>query len=142
MIVYLDTSALLKLYLAEPESAEVRRLVQAADLLCTHLITYAEMRAALARAVRLQRLPAEELQRLVAQLDVDWDTLRTTVPDGAMVRRAGVLAERFDLRGYDSVHLAAAEAVFAAAGEAKFLMAVYDGQLAEAARSLGMAVSG
>ncbi|MEJ2087139.1 MAG: PIN domain-containing protein [Gammaproteobacteria bacterium] len=50
MIVYLDTSALLKLFVEEPESSQIRETVEKA-IPVTHLVTYAEMRAALARNV-------------------------------------------------------------------------------------------
>ena len=48
MILYLDTSAFLKLYLEESRSDAVRGLVARAAAIYTHLIAYAEMRAALA----------------------------------------------------------------------------------------------
>lgn len=142
VIAYLDTSAFLKLYIAEPESDAVRALLADAFTLCTHLITYAEMRAALAKAVRTRRLAPDLVHHLVTDLERDWQTLRIVVPDEAMIRRAGALAEQYDLRGYDSVHLAAAEAVFGMAGSRNFRMAVYDGQLVAAATSLGMRVLG
>ena len=46
MTVYLDTSSLVKLYVAEPESESVRRLVENADIVATAAIAYAEARAA------------------------------------------------------------------------------------------------
>lgn len=50
MIVYLDTSAFLKLYLDEDGGDQTREAIDKAGVICTHLITYVEMRAALARA--------------------------------------------------------------------------------------------
>jgi uncharacterized protein len=48
---------------------------------------------------------------------------------------------QFRLRGYDSVHLAAAEAVWTQVGTAaEFRFAVFDTGLAAAARALGMEV--
>ena len=49
-MLYLDTSALAKLYVREPETSEVRRLVGAnSGLVFTSIVTYAEMLAVLAR---------------------------------------------------------------------------------------------
>lgn len=59
MILYLDTSAYLKLYVQEAESDRLRTVVGEA-FICTHAICYAEMRAGLARAQRMRRLSAEE----------------------------------------------------------------------------------
>ncbi|MDD3677159.1 type II toxin-antitoxin system VapC family toxin [Thauera propionica] len=140
LIVYLDPSAFLKLYIPEPESGAVRDLVSAATVLCTHLIGYAEMRAALSRAARIQRLDSDALHELAAQFERDWETLRIIVPDSVMVRRAGALAEQLQLRGYDSVHLAAAEAVAQATLGGDFRMAVFDKSLGQAARTLGLSV--
>ena len=46
MIVYLDTSALVKLYVQEVGSTEVRRAVARADLVATSLVAYVEARSA------------------------------------------------------------------------------------------------
>ena len=48
MTLYLDTSSLVKLYVAEAESESVRRLVDDADIVATAAIAYPEARAALA----------------------------------------------------------------------------------------------
>jgi len=50
--LYLDTSSLVKLYVAEPESESIRRLVADADIVATAAIAYPEARAALARRRR------------------------------------------------------------------------------------------
>jgi predicted nucleic acid-binding protein len=57
-----------------------------------------------------------------------------------LVRRAGDLAERFGLRGYDSVHLAAAEAVWRELPGVEFRVVVFDEKLTAAARAMGIPV--
>ena len=52
MILYLDTSSLVKLYVDEPGSEDVLRLVDQAELVTTSVVAYAEARAALARRRR------------------------------------------------------------------------------------------
>ena len=52
MILYCDTSALIKLYIAETGSAEVRKLSTAAEAVAACRIACAEAHAALARRVR------------------------------------------------------------------------------------------
>ena len=57
----------------------------------------------------------------------------------SLVRRAADFAGRYRLRGYDSVHLAAAEAAFEVLrGSAPFHFAVFDAQLGAAARQTGI----
>ena len=138
MILYLDTSAFLKLYVAEPESPQIHQAVASAKVTCTHLLAYAEMRAGLTKAVREKRISAEELPYQVNAFEHDWAEMRIVEATEELIRRAGDLAERFGLRGYDSVHLAAAEAVWRAAPGVDFRVAVFDGGLAKAIQQLGM----
>lgn len=141
MIVYLDTSALLKLYLAEEGSRHVRDVVSTAALACTHLIAHAEVREGLARAVRTGRLGEDERMRQVRAFNTDWAALHTIAVDEPLVQRAGEHAERLALRGYDSVHLAAAERAFDGAGRpAAFMLATFDNDLCCGAEALGIPV--
>src|SRR5699024_5070067 len=100
MIVYLDTSAFLKLYLAEEGSKATQQLMNAATAVCAHLITYAEMCAALAQAVRMQRLTDDERTYQKNCFEKDWNALQVLPVDEPLVRRAGQLAEGFQLRGF------------------------------------------
>ena len=76
MILYLDTSAFLKLYVAEPESPQIHQVVAAAEVTCTYLLAYAEMRAGLAKAVREKRISAAELPYQVNAFEHDWAEMR------------------------------------------------------------------
>lgn len=55
MILYLDTSALVKLIISEPESEAVDALVAATEYVVTSVIAYAECRSAIPRAARSSR---------------------------------------------------------------------------------------
>lgn len=56
MIVYLDTSALVKLYVDEPGTQEVARWIQRATAVSTSRVSYVEARAAFARRYRERAL--------------------------------------------------------------------------------------
>jgi hypothetical protein len=56
MTLYLDTSSLVKLYVAEPGSEAVHKLVDAATVVATSTVAYTETRAALARRRRERAL--------------------------------------------------------------------------------------
>ncbi len=56
MILYVDSSAFAKRYLAEAGSREVEALVRQADVVGTALITRPEISAAIAKLVRLGSL--------------------------------------------------------------------------------------
>jgi len=106
MILYLDTSSLVKLYVDEPGSHGVQELVDRAELVTASVVAYAEARAALARRRRETGLTPAEHRRARVALDADWPRILTLDVSEPLARRAGDLAERHGLRGFDALHLA------------------------------------
>lgn len=106
MILYLDTSSLVKLYVQEPGTQQVEGLVERAELVATSVVAYAEARAALARRRRESGLTPAEYRRSRTALDADWPRLLTLEVSEPLARLAGDLAEREKLRGFDALHLA------------------------------------
>jgi predicted nucleic acid-binding protein len=107
-MLYLDTSALVKKYVEEPRSEEVRSCLTSHTMIATAAIARAEAAATFAKAVRLGTLE-ERSARAGHQLFVrEWRSyIRIRVTE-ALVTRADGIAWTFRLRGYDAVHLAAA----------------------------------
>jgi len=132
VILYLDTSALVKLYVEEAGSIAVSAAVHRATAVATARITYAEARAAFARHRRAGGLTPAELRRVVHQLDEEWGQYSTVEITDAVVRRAGALAERHALRAYDAVQLAAALDMRLAGASIEF--SSFDERLNRAAR--------
>jgi predicted nucleic acid-binding protein len=108
VILYLDSSTAVKLYVEEEDSASVERIVEAADRVSSSRIAYAEIRAAVAAAWRAGRLAEQSHRALVQAFDGDWRRYIRVSPSEAVIRLAGNLAEKHGLRGYDAVHLASA----------------------------------
>lgn len=138
MIAYFDTSALIPLLVDEPGSDRAARLWDEADNVVAVRLIYAEARAALAQATRTGRLSAADLSTAIDGLEGLYASLDLLEVDEDLVRRAGELAQHHALRGYDAVHLAAAERV---RDDATVLVAG-DRGLRGAAGALGMAVAG
>lgn len=136
MIVYLDTSALLPLLIEEPGSAITERLWGSATYVVSVRLMYAEARAALAQAARLARIRRAELASTVQALDGLYGQMDLVEVDDGLVRRAGELAEVHELRGYDAIHLAAADRL-----GPRTVFASGDQQLCIAARRHGLAVA-
>ena len=105
MILYLDTSSLVKLYVEEPGSHDVQRLVDRAEIVGTSAVAYAEAAAALARRKREKSLTIEEHRLARTGLDADWPRLLVLDATEPLARKAGGLAERYALRGFDAIHL-------------------------------------
>jgi predicted nucleic acid-binding protein len=137
VIAYFDTSAIVPLVVDEPGSHDAHRLWSLAERLVTVRLAYAEGRAALARAWRLDRLDRRGLRRAVAALDDVMDGMDLAEVTDSLVRDAGELAASRALRGYDAVHLAAARSFLA--DMAVFVAA--DHELCEAAAAEGFAVA-
>ncbi len=108
MILYLDTSALVKRYVAEPGSAEVAQVIETAQASGTSIITRAEMAAALGQAVRMHVLNHDAAALALQTFHEDWPGLVHVQVTEHVVARASRLAWDMGLRGYDAVHLAAA----------------------------------
>jgi len=108
MIVYLDTSSLVKLYIEEDESSKVDALVKSSEVTATSLVAYAEARAAFARRFREKAFPSDEYNRMKEFFDKDWSRYLILNVTEDMIRQAGNLAEKHALRGFDSIHLASA----------------------------------
>jgi uncharacterized protein len=108
---YIDTSALVKRYVAEVGSAWVRRMVArpVQDVIYTAALTEVEVCSALQRLVREGRLDTAQAQhltqRVLQHFTRRYQLIRITRP---IVAEAGRLVEGYPLRAYDAVQLACA----------------------------------
>ncbi len=138
MILYLDTSAWLKLYVDERGTQEVIAAVQSAELVAISRIAYAEARAALARVLREKRTTHAEHRKRIAALDTDYvEVLKVEVSE-EVVRQAGELAESHALRGFDAIQLASARWLARKTRKPVRLLA-FDKRVNKAAHALGLA---
>ena len=103
-LLYLDSSALVKLVREEPESAALRGFLADADLVSSELVL-TEVPRAIRRAAGVDpRLPAE---RLMAQAEALLDALALLPLDRGLLAAAGAFDET-TLRALDAIHLACA----------------------------------
>lgn len=136
MTLYLDTSSLVKLYVTEDGSETVHRLVAAANLVATSALAYPEARAAFARRRRERSLTAAAFAAAKKAFESEWPRFLVVDVSSDVYREAGAFAERFRLRAYDSVHLAAFATVARAAGVRETRFSSFDGSLNRAVQSL------
>lgn len=139
MILYLDTSALIKRYIQEPESPQVAEWIDDADAFCVSLIGRAEIAAALGRLKRMGALDEATANDTLNAFRDRWPTYVRLPVDEMTVARADELAWQHGLRGYDAVHLASAVLWREYLGEMVTLV-TYDRQLWAAAQAQGLAV--
>jgi len=139
LILYLDTSAWVKLYVSEAGSKELRAHTAKAKALAASVVAYPEARAAFARLKAQGISTAAKHQQRLAQLNLDWANLLRIELVPAVVRSAGDLAEVYGLRGFDSIHLASALWLQEKAGM-PLHFAVFDQRLRAAAEQAGLTV--
>jgi predicted nucleic acid-binding protein len=108
VILFVESSSMVKLYVEEADSEFVGSVVAEADRVAASWAAYVEVRAALAAARRAGRVTAADYRVAVGAFDADWERYARVEVSASIVRLAGDLAERHGLRGYDAVHLASA----------------------------------
>ena len=137
MILFCDTSALIKLYIVEAQSKELKRHVAQAEAVAVCRIAWAEAHAALSRRAREVPKDALLIEQAKTALAKDWPRFVVMEVNQPMVERAGEYADMFALRGYDGIQLAAAYEAGRVSGLPLFFAGFYT-RLNKAAKLLEM----
>lgn len=137
MIIYFDTSAIVPLVIEEASSLGASRLWDEADRVASSRLVYAEARAALAMARRMDRIDDDQLRTAVQDFESLHEQLDIVEITERLVRDAGSLAQQYALRGYDAVHLASAQVLH----DPDMVLASGDQHLLAAAQALGIATT-
>ncbi len=116
-MTYLDTSALIKRFVAEKGTQWVSALVTGAEPVATAKIAYAEVYAGLSRRRRIGDLSAGQYARACREFEGDWPAYLQVDLRDEILRLARDLIQRHPLRGFDAVHLASALSLRDALGE-------------------------
>jgi len=124
-VIYVDSSALVKLVVEEAESTSLRDvLATGADQLSSAIIEVEVVRAVRRVAPEL----SEKADEVVAQVNV--------IEVSDTIRARAALLEPVTLRSLDALHLATAIQI----GDALDAVVTYDARMAAAATSLGLVV--
>ena len=133
MTTYVDSSALMKRYVSEPDSATAIALLATDQVLVTSWLTMVEVRRNLARLLRGSALTTAR-----RQLVADLDAMALVDIDESTCSSAAQIAENLGVRSIDSIHLATAQRLLIPA----LPFITFDHRQAQAARSLGFGVLG
>jgi uncharacterized protein len=133
MPLYVDTSALLKRYLEEPDSDAAEALLVGDFAWFSGRHTYVEVRRNLARAVA-----GEDLVRIRDVFEADWRRTTVVELDEITCRLAADIGEQTGLRSLDSLHIGAA----ARLGPDVLSFLTFDIRQAQVARQMGFVVLG
>jgi uncharacterized protein len=136
VILYLDTSALVKRYFRESFSDDVILQWKAATEIVISSVAYAEALAAFYRKKREAGLKKAGAKKILDAFRLDWNSfIRVEVNDGLDEYLDRIL-ERYPLRGFDAIHLASAVLVRDGLKE-DMLFVCFDQVLSLAARQEG-----
>jgi uncharacterized protein len=108
MILYCDSSALVKRYVQEPGSLETRKVIASADIVGIAQIGCVEVVAAFSKAVRRKVISEVKARKCRSDFVRDRGALVIIVANEDVFVQAEDLAWKCQLRGYEAVHLAAA----------------------------------
>lgn len=133
MLVAADSSAIVKLVLAEEGSQLARLAWEEADAVQATRLVRVEAAAAVAAARRAGRIRRTGEGRAHAGLESAWQDVVTIELNEALEGQAALLARTHPISGADAVHLAAALATGAT-------LLTWDQRLAAAASAEGLAV--
>lgn len=140
MILYLDTSVLVKRYFREDASEAVISLWAAADELVTSSVAFAETLASFHRKKRESEANTDPVREALTSFRMEWPGfIRVEVNEGLNPHIARVI-EKHPLRGFDAIHLASALLIHEQLGD-ELLFASFDHRLMEAAEAEGLSAA-
>ena len=125
-LTYVDSSAIVKLVVAEPESRVLRRYLSRRQPLVSSALARTEVARALMPSGGAVVARGEDVLRRIQLLRIN----------DRVLRKAGTM-EPADLRSLDAIHLASAHLI----GPSIRQIVTYDERMAEAARASGWAVA-
>jgi len=131
--LYLDSSALMKRYVEEPESDLVERYMHADTDWITARLTWVEVRRNLSRL-----LSGAGLDEARGQFSQDFRRTMVVELDGTTCEGAATIAEITGCRSIDALHLAALRRI----SDGNVPLLSFDVRQAQAARQLGITVVG
>lgn len=107
MIPFIDTSALIKLYVAELGSESLRAKLEKSTIVVSQL-SYAEVYATFARRLREGLLKSDEVEVVTSAFEQDWGAMVQVPFSDHVARQIRRLCLQHPLRGADAFQLACA----------------------------------
>ena len=136
MVLYLDTSALVKRYFREPYSDDIISRWKSAAQIVTSFVAYAETMASIYRKKREANLTDKLIRKTTDLFNQDWQSFIRVEINDELNGYIDRVIKRYPLRGFDAIHLASAIVIYESISD-DFLFACFDNRLAEAAQSEG-----
>jgi predicted nucleic acid-binding protein len=137
MILYLDTSSLVKLYVKEAHTSLVKKWIEEAEIVATCRIAYPETMSAISRRFRQGDISKEDYDLLVTKFSNEWGRFVAIDFDEL---EAGRLVNLYGLKGFDAVHLSAANLLRSNQDNISLSFSSFDEKLNESASTEGFTI--
>ncbi len=137
MIVYVDTSALVKRYVRESGTEDVTALLDRADVVGAVVLANVEMASTLSKAIRQGWVDQDAARSAWQDFIRHWPSFARLLITPSLVEMASRLAWEHGLRGYDAVHLASA-IIWQETLDTQVTLATYDRELWLAGQKAGL----
>ena len=140
MILYLDTSALIKRYFQEAFSEDVSFRWRQSEAVVTSAVAYAETLATIFRKKNESHLPDRVVEKIVSAFQKDWSAFILVEVKNDLNDYIDKVVQNHSLRGFDAIHLASALIIHEKLPH-DFFFACFDQKLNHAARTEGLETS-
>jgi predicted nucleic acid-binding protein len=107
-VIYLDSSALIKKYIVEKGTHDVREFFASGELLWTSKISQAEVWSAFARRRRGGDLTTAQYHSIARSFERDWRRFAIVELSDEVVAMIRRIVEQHPLRAFDAIQLASA----------------------------------
>ena len=139
MIIYLDTSALVKKYFKEIGSKDLISKWKESESIVTSSVAYAETMAAFYRKKREVDINKDLFETIIHSFHNDWESFILTEVNNDLNKIIDKMVATYPLRGVDAIHLSSAVIVHETINE-DLLFVCFDQRLSTAAQSEGLTI--
>ncbi len=134
MLLFLDSSAVVKVYLAEPHSDDVMKAIERANDIFVSTLALSEATYAIARREQENSITQTVSQQAYKNLLDEWESLIRIPVNNDVAKEAAMLARHKHLKGADAVQLASVALLSRERKNVQFL--TFDGGLLAIARTV------
>ena len=140
MIAYFDSSSIVKWFFDEPFSDMARSMKEGTDKAFTSLISYPEVLSAFRRAWREGHCTKSDMEIVQGEFTRIWNDLLWIKPDQRLILNTRELIFKYELKGYDSIHLASSLLLMEQSDGMDVFFSCFDRALNRAAKEEGLKI--
>ncbi len=140
MIVYFDSSSIVKLFFDEQYSELARRVKDETDTAFTSIISYPEVLSAFNRAFQEGCCKKTDIENIRIEFQRIWNNFRWIRVNEKLINSTMGLIFNYNLRGYDAVHLASALIIKDEGDISDLFFSCFDRNLNKAAKKEGFLI--